>query len=63
MVITYGYIGFKGEYYDMTNTLKGMKISATRRGITSIYQRCGYVVTKVSEKLDGKWHDINRENI
>jgi hypothetical protein len=55
MIITFGYIGFKGSYYDLSNSLKGAKISSTYRGIKEVYKRVGYNTFLVSEKINNKW--------
>ncbi len=55
MIVTYGYIGHNGSYYDLANTLTGAKISATRRGIEKVYKRTGYNSRCVSVKTSKGW--------
>jgi len=55
MITMYGYKGFKNEYYDLAPTLRGAKISATRRGIDKIYRRVGYNTHLAAYKSGKKW--------
>lgn len=47
-----------GVYYDISRSAKAAKREATIRGKSEIYCRwsCGYDVTLVFVKVDGKWH-------
>lgn len=63
MIVTYGYVGYKGEYYDLSNTIRGAKISAAKRGINEIYKRIGYNVHLISVKVNGVWTDAIDTNV
>ena len=59
-MITYGYLGYKGVYYDLSNTLKGARISATKRGIKEIYKRTGYNFFLECTKTPSGWIDAKK---
>lgn len=57
MITTYGYIGYREKYYDLSNNLTSAKISASRRGIKKVYKRTGYNTRLVSVKTSLGWID------
>ena len=57
---TYGVNTRSNGYQDVSNTLRGAKIYATKNGFSEVYIRfnSGYHVAKVAEKINGKWVEV-----
>jgi hypothetical protein len=49
-----------GGYCDVSKTLRGAKMYATRNGYNEVYLRfnCGYNVALTSEKISGRWVNV-----
>lgn len=61
MIVVYGVIGNDADksHIDVSKTLRGAKIVATRNGYTQVSKRIGYNATIVAEKKEGKWIEVS----
>jgi len=50
-------VTIEGVHYDTSNTLRGAKNYATRKGYDTVSVRynCGYIAAIVAQKVNGKW--------
>lgn len=53
---TYGVLS-NGAHIDVSNSLQGAKIFATKHGYTTVTVRynCGYIAKEICKKINNKW--------
>ena len=54
-MVMFGVVNNNGEHIDVSNTLHGAKVTATRNQYNKVSERHGYNVVRVWEKTNGKW--------
>lgn len=57
---TYGVLS-NGVHIDVSRSIQGAKRYATMNGynIVTIRYNCGYIAEQISEKVNGKWKEID----
>ena len=49
---------YDGVHADVSTTLQGAKVYASRNGYNIVTKRIGYNARKVAKKLNGKWEEL-----
>jgi len=58
MIKVYGVLNNKNVHTDVSATLLGAKMYATRNDYNNVSKRVGYNVEHIATKQDGKWREL-----